>query len=207
MQSDFNSHPKRRMQMSTKRNNASIVGGSILILFGLLALFGQLFRGFDFWGRLWPFIIIGFGALFFVGMFLGGKSVAGLAIPGSIITVIGLMMLVQSLTGYWESWSYSWTVILISVGLGIFIMGLWTGSESERRSGLRIMEIGAILLIVFGSFFELIFSAGRGRTLGGFVFPGLLVLLGIYLIVARSGILGPRSQERLDQPDDQAKGQ
>jgi len=193
--------------MSTKRNNASIVGGSLLILFGLLALLSQLFRGFDFWGRLWPFIIIGVGAMFFVGMFLGGKSVAGLAIPGSIITVIGLILLVQSLTGYWESWSYGWTVILISVGLGIFIMGAWTGSESERRSGLRLMEIGAILLIVFGSFFELIFSSGRGNTLRGLVFPGLLVLLGIYLIVARSGLLGGRSQEKLDQPDDQSKGQ
>ena len=32
-------------------------------------------------------------------------------------------MFLQNLTGYWESWSYSWTVILVLVGLGIFIMG------------------------------------------------------------------------------------
>jgi len=100
----------------SKRNNTSLVLGSILLIIGILALLGQLLRGYNFWGNFWPFIIIGVGALFFVGMFVGGKSVAGLAIPGSIIAVNGLLLLVQNLTGYWESWSYGWTVTLISVG-------------------------------------------------------------------------------------------
>jgi hypothetical protein len=80
--------------MDTKHPTNSIVAGSILILFGLLALFGQLFRGWDIWGSFWPFLIIGFGALFFVAMLLSGKSAAWLAIPGSIITVAGLILLV-----------------------------------------------------------------------------------------------------------------
>jgi len=193
--------------MSNHRNNASIVGGTILILLGLLALLGQLFRGAAFWSGLWPFIIVGVGAMFFVGMFLGGKSVAGLAIPGSILTMLGLMMLVQSLTGYWQSWAYSWTVILFSVGLGLFIMGTWTGSDHQRRAGGRLMELGFIMFIAFGAFFELIFSAGRLRSPGGFVFPALLILLGVYLIVRRSGLLGRRAAEKLEPPQDQAKGQ
>jgi hypothetical protein len=112
------------MNMSVKRNSGSLIAGTILIVLGLLSLAGQVFRGFTFWGYLWPFIIIAFGGLFFVGMFAGGKSLAGLAIPGSIICGLGIMMFLQNLTGYWESWSYSWTVILVLVGLGIFIMGL-----------------------------------------------------------------------------------
>ncbi len=83
--------------MSIKRNSGTLVAGAILIALGLLSLFGQLFRGFPFWSYLWPFIIIGFGGLFFVGMFAGGKSMAGLAIPGTIIAGIGVMMFFQNL--------------------------------------------------------------------------------------------------------------
>ncbi len=186
--------------MATRHNNGSIVGGSILILFGLLALLGQLFRGFDLWGAFWPFLIIGFGALFFVGMLLGGKSAAGLAIPGSIITVAGLILLVQDLTGYWESWAYAWTVIVIAVGLGNFIMGAYGGNEHSRRAGLHTMEVGFVLLIIFGAFFEgMIFATGRLHELSQLIFPVALILLGIYLVLARSGLIHGHSRDALDQ--------
>jgi len=193
--------------MSTKRNNGSMVAGSLLILFGLLALLGQLFRGFNFWGIFWPFIVIGFGLMFFVGMLLGGKSVAGLAIPGSIITMSGLMMFFQNLTGYWESWSYSWTVILISVGLGIFIMGLYNGNEGSRRAGLRVMKTGLILLVVFGAFFELIFSASQPFGLRQILFPAALILVGIYLVVDRSGVLRKRGEDVIPPADSHSQEQ
>ena len=46
--------------MQTNRSNAgALIAGIVLILFGLMALAGQLFRMVD-WGALWPFIIIGF---------------------------------------------------------------------------------------------------------------------------------------------------
>lgn len=183
--------------MSIKRNQGSIVGGAILIVFGAFALLGQLFRHFDFWGTFWPFIVISFGLMFFIGMFLGGKSTAGLAIPGAIISVIGLQMFLQNLTGYWETWSYSWTVILFSVGLGIFIMGAYNGNPQTRSSGVKVMRIGAILFVIFGAFFELIFAAGGLRQL---FFPAALIVLGLYLILSRSGLLARRSKETWDQP-------
>jgi hypothetical protein len=188
--------------MSGKRNSGTLVAGAILIAFGLLALFGQLFRGFHFWSYLWPVIIIGIGALFFVGMFAGGKSMAGLAIPGTIIGGIGLLLFLQNLTNGWESWAYSWTVILILVGLGIFIMALYTRDPQRRQAGLRVMKVGAILFIIFGGFFELIFSSFRPYGIQSYIFPVLLVLLGIYLIVTRSGLLRSRGADSNEQPVD-----
>ena len=184
--------------MSIKRNSGALVGGLILIVVGLLALLGQLFRGFQFWNYLWPIVIIAFGGLFFVGMFAGGKSVAGLAIPGSLFSGIGLMMLFQNLANHWESWAYGWTVILISVGLGVFIMGAYTEDEHRRQAGLRVMKVGAILFIIFGGFFELIFSAFNPYGIQKFIFPVLLLLLGIYLVLGRSGLLSRKNRE--DQP-------
>ncbi len=178
--------------MDKKRNSGTLVAGAVLIAVGLLALFGQLFRGFQFWNYLWPVIIIAFGALFFVGMFVGGKSMAGLAIPGTIIGGIGLMMLFQNLLNHWESWSYGWTVILFLVGLGIYIMGLYSQDAGRRQAGVRVMRIGAILFIIFGAFFELIIFGFRRNGLLAYVFPVLLVVLGVYLVISRSGMLGSR---------------
>jgi hypothetical protein len=188
--------------MSIKRNAGMLVAGAIMIAFGLLALFGQLFRGFPFWNYLWPIIIIAVGGLFFVGMFAGGKSVAGLAIPGSIISGIGLIMFFQNVFNYWESWSYSWTIILVLVGLGIFIMGLYTRDTQRRQAGLKVMKVGAILFVIFGGIFELIFSATRPYGVLQYIFPILLVLLGIYLIVTRSGWISYKHSDSNDQPVD-----
>jgi hypothetical protein len=187
--------------MDTRRNSGSIVGGLILILLGLLFLFGQWFRGFTFLGLLWPLFIVALGALFFVGMLAGGKSSAGLAVPGSIITGIGLMLLAQSLTGYWESWSYGWTVILILVGLGIFIMGAYNGNERSRRAGLRLMQIGCILLIAFGAFFEGLIFASQHPGAGGLIFPAALILLGLILVLSRTGWYRSRPPSTPDTQD------
>lgn len=185
--------------MNENRNYGALVFGLVLICLGALALFERLFEGTRFWGMLWPFIIIGFGALFFVGMFLLGKSFAWMAIPGSIIATNGLMLFLQNLTGHWETWSYSWTVIIMSVGVGIYIMGAWQGNTSRRRAGLKLFEVGAVLFVIFGAFFEIIFSLGAPEGLRGYVFPVALLILGTYLIVRRSGLL-PRPKNDVDQP-------
>jgi hypothetical protein len=191
---------KRRMIMSEKRNVGALVVGTVLICLGALTLFERLFTGTRFWGIVWPIMVIGFGVLFFVGMFVAGKSFAWLAIPGSIITVNGVMLFLQNLTERWETWSYSWTVILMSIGLGIFIMGAWQGNEDRRRAGLRLLEIGAILFVIFGAFFEILFSMGVPSGLRGYIFPGALILLGIYLIVKRSGLFPGGGRKNLETP-------
>jgi hypothetical protein len=172
-----------------------LVGGALLIGLGLLTLFGQLFRSFHFWSYTWPLVIIGCGLLFFAGMFAGGKSVAGLAIPGSLITINGLLLLFQNLTGHWSSWSYGWTITLASIGLGIFIMGVYQDDEGRRRSGLKIMKIAAVLFTVFGAFFELVLSP-TGLLAGRYTFPILLILLGSYLVATRSGLFGTTQYQK-----------
>lgn len=175
---------------NSQRNLGALIGGILLIAFGALALAAQLISGFNFWNNFWPLMIAGFGTLFFVIMAAGGKSAAPLAIPGSIITVVGLMMFVQNLTGRWESWSYGWTVILFAVGLGIYIMGHYSDREEQSQAGVRVMKLGTFLFITFGAFFEMIFSSSR---LAELAFPIGLILLGGYLVISRSGLLAERN--------------
>jgi hypothetical protein len=191
--------------MSTSRNSGSLVGGALLITFGVLVLLGQVFQGFDFWGTFWPFIIIGFGALFFVAMLASDRSLSGLAIPGSIFTVIGGMLLYQNITGHWESWSYGWTVILMAVGLGIFLMGTRGANADQRQSGLQLIRLGLILFVIFGSFFELLFTAGEPMSVRSVFFPAALILLGLYLLLSRSGLFGSRVEPSIEDPEETYK--
>jgi len=176
--------------MQSNRSNAgALVGGAVLIAFGLLALAGQVFRNVD-WGFLWPFIIIAIGAVFFVAMFAGGKGTAPFAIPGSIVGGIGLVLLFQNLTHHWESMSYFWTLIITFVGAGIYIMGWYGGDAAQKKSGQRVMTVGLILFVIFGAFFEMIFS-----SFNNLLFPILLIVLGAYLVVSRSGVLGGKKDD------------
>jgi hypothetical protein len=176
--------------MQTHRSNTgALVGGTLLIAFGLLSLASEVFRGFN-WSFLWPFIIIAVGALFFVAMFAGGKQTAGFAIPGTIVSGVGLVLLFQNITHHWESMSYFWTLIILFVGLGIYIMGAYTNDLGQKKSGAGVMKVGLILFIIFGSFFEMVFS-----SFGNLVFPVLLILLGAYLVLNRSGLLGRHKED------------
>jgi hypothetical protein len=179
--------------MQTNRSNiGALVGGAIMIAFGLLALTGQLFRALN-WDFFWPLIIVGFGALLFVVMFAGGKESAALAIPGSIVSGVGLVMLFQSITHHWESMSYFWTLIILFVGTGIYLMGWRAGDESQKQSGMKVMKIGLILFVIFGMFFEMIFS-----SFNNILFPLLLIGLGAYLVISRTGLFGKKKDESSD---------
>jgi len=176
--------------MQNNRSNiGALIGGAVLIAVGLLSLAGQVFHSLN-WGFLWPFIVIGIGALFFVAMFAGGKQTAAFAIPGSIIGGIGLILLFQNITGHWESMSYFWTLILTSVGVGIYIMGWYGGEETQKQSGLKVIKIGLVMFVIFGVFFEMIFS-----SFNNVIFPVLLIVLGGYLVLTRSGLLGKKKIE------------
>ncbi len=179
--------------MQTNRSHAgTLVAGMILIAFGLIALAGQ-FLNIMSWGFIWPLAVIGGGSLFFLAMVAGGRQAAAFAIPGSIISGIGLILLFESVTGHWESMSYFWTLIILFVGVGIYIMGWYGGDAGQKQSGWKVMKAGFILFVIFGAFFEFLFLSNSS------IFPALLIMLGIYLILSRSGLFsGKKAEEPAD---------
>ena len=102
--------------------------------------------------------------------FLASDSAAGLVIPGSIISTVGLIMFWQNLTGHFETWSYAWGLILAAVGLGIALQGYLTDSEKLSKDGRQLATLGFIFFVTFGAFFELfifrnLFNSFVGRYL------------------------------------------
>lgn len=189
------------------REAPNIVIGILLLAFGLIFLLGQFHR-VNFWGAAWPLFIIVPGLMFFVGMILGGRSVSGLAIPGSIVTTVGLILLFQNTFNVWESWAYAWALIFpTAVGVGILIHGIWGGDPKAVREGKNMAIVGLMILVVAGAFFELVLNIG-GRGSGGIVriaWPAVLVIIGAYLLARNLLNLGAaRRQEEqpFAAPDD-----
>jgi hypothetical protein len=163
-----------------------MVIGAMLLAIGVLSLVGQFIRPLN-GGVLWPVIVIGFGLAFFVAMLFGGRSFGPLAIPGSIITGIGLILFIQNFFGLWETWSYTWALIICAVGTGLFIYGSWSDIPDLRRSGLKVAQVGLILFLIFGIMFEVIFSiSGVTLPINAIFWPLMLVVLGVGMIITRS---------------------
>src|SRR3989304_1989122 len=92
--------------------------GILLIGMGIVFLIGQFLR-FDVWHYIWPFFILAAGGAFFAGMLAGGRSAGGLAVPGSIIVTVGLILLIQNVFDIWGTWAYAWGLIIAGVGGGL----------------------------------------------------------------------------------------
>jgi hypothetical protein len=191
--------------MDVQNRRASLVIGLALVGLGALFLIQQFFD-FNFWGTLWPLLVIGGGVVLLAAAALGGPSAAGVFVPGSIVTTVGLILLVLNATGRWEAWSYAWTLIIAAVGVGLWLHGLRTGQPELRRRGAQSIQSGLVMLLVFGLFFEvLIFGNLDLPSWGG---PALLIAAGLFLLLrgmltGRPAVQRPADRPRegeLDQP-------
>ncbi len=171
------------MNERRNRKNINLGLGIMLLVLGLLFLIRPQMSG-DFWAAAWPFAIIIPGLLFFVGMVMGGKAAGRLAIPGSIITMIGLLMLYQNTFRHFESWAYAWALIPTAVGVGLTIDGMWSEQAELLKRGKGMMGFGVLMLLVGYLFFEFVLPmSGLARWVaGGVVGPLVLVVLGIFLL-------------------------
>ena len=159
----------------------------MLIILGCLALVDQIFNIHV--GRyIWPFFIIVPGLLIF---YSATRTEYGpgepFAMLGAMVTMVGLILLFQSLTGLWASWAYAWALVApTSVGLGQLMYGAQSGQHNMTKSGTTLINIGLIMFFIGVIFFELILNIsgfGRNPILWAVVFigAGIVVLLRSFL--------------------------
>lgn len=119
----------------------------------------------------WPSILWGMGALFLLVALV--SSIGPLAIPGTILAGLGLLLAWQNQTGAWGSWAYSWALIPAFVGLGLFLAFL--RSRTMRVIGLSMLAWSLVAFALFGIFF-----AGQGALV--YLWPAILILAGIVVL-------------------------
>ena len=159
--------------------------GAGMLLVGFLLLAGR-FLHIPFNDFLWPFIFIVPGALVFLSaVFSESSSGEGLSILGGILSMLGFVFLMQTITGLWASWAYIWALIApTSIGLSQMVYGNLKHRDAITASGWRLTKIGLSIFMVGFLFFELVIGIS-GFGFGLPVFPMILIFVGV-IILARS---------------------
>jgi hypothetical protein len=166
------------------RKGTFYVGVMVLLLgalFLVLNVGSGFFPGLEILriGRLWPLLVIWVGLAFYLPIFIWWEKRSknyGLAMPGTIVLVNGLILLYCSLTWRWADWAFLWTLEPLSVALGL--LALWL--LGPKASGLLIaaLLIGGGSLAVFA-----VLASALGGLWGGIIGAGTLILLGVILVI------------------------
>lgn len=153
-----------------------------LILLGALFLVGP---ALDLAQVGWPFFVIVPGvALLFVA-FTSSVSNGALAIPGAVLTAIGIILLVFSLSGHWQGWAYAWALILAASGVGTYLQGMITDNPKLRKAGVRTATYGVLVAIGLGLFFELLIFGSRSAFIRWYL-PIALIVVGAVMLYLNS---------------------
>jgi hypothetical protein len=162
------------------------------------------------WDRYgWPvFVIVPGVFLLVVGLAIRSEAGLGMAIPGGIITSVGLLLAFQNATGAWASWAYAWALVAPgSVGVTLSAYGLLHRRLDLLDAGLRTAATGLGLFVGFGLFFENIVGIDNGHesTMLQSALPVMAIALGALIVLLN---LLPRrgSRSSTAAPDEWSAG-
>jgi hypothetical protein len=167
--------------------------GVMLVVVGIFA-FAVRMLDVDLNGWLWPLVVLVPGLALLV---YGFASRAGTgAVPGGIVTMVGLTLAYQNDTDDWASWWWVWPLVMPGgVGLGIFLRGLRKRDAAQSRRGLGIVFVSLLFATALFVIFENVFNISSPMDYGWFgkaALPALLVVIGI-LFLARNMRRRPRA--------------
>jgi hypothetical protein len=134
----------------------------------------------------WPLWIVLPGVALLLGSFaIPARGGLGMAIPGAILTTIGLVLWVQDAYGLYATWAYAWALIAPTApGIGMLLYGLVRGDRHLAADGFRTTVVGLALFTGFALFFEgVIGLSGHRIEHLDEVLPYAAIALGLLLVV------------------------
>jgi hypothetical protein len=175
-----------------RRGDDRSAQGGALVFGLLLVIAGAAFLASDqldiSWSRAgWPaFVIVPGIFLLLVGLAIPHEGGLGAAIPGGIITTVGLILATQSATDTYETWSYAWALVAPgSVGATLTLYGLLHRRSDLLEAGLQTAAVGICLFVGFGLFFEYVADVSDGHTNTAMrnALPLVAIALGVVIVV------------------------
>lgn len=174
------------------------VVGLLLVAVGIFFLGSELL-GADLNGLGWPAFVIAPGLFLLVmGLAIPHEGGLGAAIPGGILTSIGLVLALQNATGAYASWVYCWALVAPgSVGAAILLFGLLHRRRDLVDSGLQTTATGVGLFVAFGLLFENVMGVDDLQPDDPMrvALPLIAVALGVAIVVWNL-LPRPRSQSK-----------
>ena len=157
--------------------------GVILIAVGIIFFVGRQLN-LEWGGEIWPLYIVAAGVVL-AAFGLAQVSASGLTVAGSIVAVVGLVLLYQAWADHYESWAYAWALVAPGgSGLGMLIHGTRFGNSKMARDGLwQIVTAAGIFAVGFIFFEGIIGISGNRWDLAGWVMPAVIIGLGLLVLV------------------------
>lgn len=128
-----------------------------------------------------PLVFIMLGGMFFllvVALETSQPWARFLYLPATLFAALGLVFLLNVLTGDWNAWAYAWLLPLAALGLGLLL-------ADRGRAWPRFIHLSAWGLLLGGISLFAIFGAITGGLLIQIMAPILLVAGGLALRWAR----------------------
>jgi hypothetical protein len=167
------------------RSNPGLALGIVLVVVGFFFLVMRIFD-IDLSSYGWPlFVIIPGLTLLVVGFVSLGT---GALVPGGIITMTGLVLAYQNVTGDWASWSYAWALVIPGgVGVGLLLQGLRTRDQQLLKQSRTLLFWSLMIFMIGFVLFESVLNVSGidYGIVGKAALPGLLIIIGVTLL-ARS---------------------
>ena len=161
---------------------AAVLGGALIVL-GLIFFASQQLN-IDIGQAAWPFYVIAPGlALATLG--LTQRRGSGLTIAGSVVTMVGLVLLYQNATDRFESWAYAWALVGPGgSGIGMLLYGTRSGDRKMARDGFWAI-LWAIGIFALGLvFFEgIIGISGERLPIPTWVLPVAVIVIGVLVLL------------------------
>jgi hypothetical protein len=157
--------------------------GGVLIAAGLIFFIGQ-WLDVDWGAATWPFYVIAPG-LALLAFGLTQRNGSGLAIAGSIVTMVGLVLLYQNATDRWESWAYAWALVGPGgSGLGMLLYGTRSANRRMARDGFWQILVAIGLFLAGFVFFEgIIGISGERLPIPDWILPAAVIAIGVIVLI------------------------
>src|SRR5918996_4517748 len=157
--------------------------GAVLIVAGVVFFVGQ-WLDIDWGAATWPFYVIAPG-LALLAFGLTQRNGSGLAVAGSIVTMVGLVLLYQNATDRWESWAYAWALVGPGgSGLGMLLYGARSGNRRMARDGFwQILTAIGLFLVGFIFFEGIIGISGERLPIPDWILPAAVIAIGVIVLI------------------------
>lgn len=167
-----------------------VVTGVILVVIGAAVLLERLLER-QLGTPSWPaWIIIPGIAMLLGSLVIPPRGGLGLAIPGTIMAIVGGILWVQDAYGLYATWAYAWALVApTGPGVAMLVYGAAQRDGDLVRDGFRTTLTGLALFAGFALFFEgVVGISGHPIANLGEILPFVLIFLGaIQVVLAFTG--------------------
>jgi hypothetical protein len=184
---------RRREREAEREQGQPIVVGIALVLVGIsfltLHFVRQYLIHFDFARYGWPLLVLTPG-LVLIGVGMSIEEVGILCLTGAILSMTGMVLLVQNTLDLYFTWTYLWALITPgALGLGMWLQGIATDRADLRATGLQAMLGGLVMTLLGWIVFEGFFRVSGEKEVGflaTFVVSTAVIAIGIGMLVRAS---------------------